>query len=120
MVEVIRREQKSLLEKIYGQPRENIVEVLIGELLEEPERPRLFVEFLSMAGQMPKVAGHMREVLQNRDEMLREKLGITDPRFRWLVGSAVLGMAVTRQIMPEAPTRDALEILRDLILSRQP
>ena len=119
MVEVIRQEQKGMLENLYQQPTEKIIDVILAELLESPERPRLFVEFLSMAGRMPKVAVQMQEVMRNRDTMLREKLGIQDPSLRWLLGSAVLGMALGRQIMPDAPTRDAVEYLRKLVLANQ-
>ena len=119
VLEVVSMEQKTLLEKVTSQPNENVIPTIIRELVENPERAGLFVEILSLAGQMPQAAEGVRNALRVRDEMIHKKMGVEDPGLRWLVGSALLGLALTRRIEPNVPVDKVVQQIHKIMIKHK-
>ena len=115
IVEVLVHEQQELLSQVARHPVEEKLGVIVRELVENNERSRLLVEFLAMADQMPEAGIKIREALAKRDELFCQQLGIEDVGIRWLLASALLGLALTRQVEPDAPTEQVIEQVRKII-----
>ena len=117
MVEVITRETQMMLSRVSSAPAAEMLDVIVQEMVVSPERPRLLVEFLSMASKMPQVAKRIQITLEKRDAMFRDKLGMGDAGLRWLLASALLGLALTRDIASDVPTEKIIDRVRQMILN---